>query len=110
MDQSLPESRRSGTTVGYVRNLLANFNTLITTRGVLPRPNPGIKGSEHIKHMEFIRSNAHRLIQRQMALEGREAENFEDEYSWKFKDIPQSIEYTNMTIYGRCLGQFVIQQ
>merc|ERR1719206_1208946 len=110
MDQSLPKSRRSTSTVGYVRNLLANFNTLITTRGVLPRPNPGIGQKEHEKHMQFIRSNAHRLILRQQALEGREAKNFDDEDSNKFKDIPQSVQYTNMTIYGRCLAKFVIQQ
>ncbi len=49
--------------------------------------------------MQFVRGSAHKLILRQQALENREATNFEDEYSWKFNNIPSSIQYTDMVIY-----------
>ena len=65
---------------------------------------------QRILNMSFIRGNAHKLMLRQQALEGREAKNFDDEYEWKFKDIPQSIQYADVTIYGPCLAKYVIQQ
>eukprot|EP01083_Nonionella_stella_P061283 159736_1 len=117
MDRSLPEARRAETTTGYIRNLLMNFNTLITTMGVLPRPSPlkslsksaSCKTEQHVV-MRFHRASAYKLILRQQALDAREAKNFEDEYAWKFKTIPNSIQYADMVVYGPCLAEFVIQQ
>ena len=60
--------------------------------------------------MRFIRSNVHKLILREDALKGRAPQGFEEEYKWKFAEIPMSIQYADTTIYGRCLAKFVIQQ
>jgi len=113
MDAGLPESRRAETTIGYMRNLFLNFNTLISTDYCVPRPNPlsghALKGDAlRLAHMSFIRSNANKLILRQQALDNRQAKNFEDEYSWKFKELPQSLQYANMSIYGACLAKLVV--
>ena len=112
LDQSLPESRRTeaGNTVGYITNVLRKWKTLITTKGVLPRPNPGISSSDKRGSMRFIRANVHKLILREDALSGRTAKGFEEEYKWKFGGIPMSIQYADTAIYGRCLAKFVIQQ
>eukprot|EP01083_Nonionella_stella_P038291 104186_1 len=117
-----PESSRSKTIVGYIRNLFMNFNTLITTKGVVPRPNPLRSKSkaarqndeEEEQHsiIKFVRASAYTLILRQKQLEEREAaaKRLHNEYAWKFAQIPKSIQYTDMAIYGPCLSEFVIQQ
>eukprot|EP01084_Bolivina_argentea_P167991 291427_1 len=110
MDESLSESLRSSTTIGYVKNLLTNFSTLITTGGVIPRPSKSDENKSQIEQMSMIRDNAYKLILRQQALSQRVGKNFADEYCWKFGDIPETIQYANMSIYGPSLSQYVVQQ
>merc|ERR1712194_702011 len=95
LDQSLPESRRTepGNTMGYIQNLLRKWKTLITTKGKLPRPNPGIAADDRRANMRFLRANVHKLILREDALSGRKAPGFEEEFTWKFAEIPMSIQY-----------------
>eukprot|EP01084_Bolivina_argentea_P089265 161095_1 len=60
--------------------------------------------------MNMIRSNAWKLILKQQTLDSRQGKNLEDNYEWKFDNIPRLVQYANMNIYGESLYIFVTQQ
>ena len=129
MDDSLAETERAKTTIGYIKNLLMNFNALINIKCVCPKPeifrvtkqSMGMsmaitfdkekeKKKNRARLMSLTRDNAWKLILTKQALDSKDAKNFEEDYEWKFEQIPRLIQYINMSIYGESLYAFVTAQ
>eukprot|EP01083_Nonionella_stella_P080159 220125_1 len=137
LDDTLAETNRANTTRGYIKNLLMHFNSLISIKCVVPKPQYPVKKTNNLKKLNvnaismkthnpkknkektkktallriaMARDNAYKLIERQRTLHARVAKNFDEDYQWKFEEVPRPIQYANMKIYGESLYVFVTKQ